>query len=646
MSGPAVVVRESDELLRIAEKLAAGSLGETAGVVAALLVLGTDTMPESDQLFVDGSTSWSRLTKAIEAASPPSRDRSGGLQGQWSDWLETANRRELFAHERPFRDFPLGRLDEAARAVHRLFLRLPEREGRYLVGEIFDRFLSLLSERQGKRGDEFSTPRSVNELMVRLAELRLGMVVGDFYAGQGGTLIAALRQVGAPERGETPISGSEVNQASVFLARINLLLHDTDPGLIRHEDALSSWRPTDDEGRSFDRILSNPPFSLHYNEESYRTPPDFLGHTSGAKSELMMLQQMRASIRPGGRVIMAMPHGPLFRGGPEERIRRALLERGEIEAIVGIGPNLFQGTAIPSCLIVLRSPVQDPGESADVLLINAEREVEKGRNQNRLEPRHIEKITRVFQRRAEVPGFSRLVPYEEIAANAHNLNIRRYIEPSARHSPDLRAMVSGGVPPGEVEPVRERFAAFGRPPELLFEQRTDGYLFPRGEDGFAEVMERLSTLAAPVAGDLVEKLRGSWPDIVQRAHPPTTRPTLDLFRQKLVDGLCAELAEEGVLDEYELAGAFAQVWSERSYQIKDHFHEDRQVLVEHVRARFVTPLSEQLEELVRHRQRALVDTVRQWGERYGLPLTHLLKRSEQADRRFEERLQELGLDLG
>ncbi|MEU3307427.1 N-6 DNA methylase [Nocardiopsis sp. NPDC006832] len=645
MSEPAVVVRESDELLRIAEKLAAGSLGETAGVVAALLVLGTDMEPESDQFLGDTSTPRSRLAKAIEAPSPPSRERPGGLQRQWDDWLEAANRRELFASERPFRDFPSERLTEAARAVHRLLLRLPEREGRYLVGEIFDRFLSLLSERQGIRGDEFSTPRSVNELMVRLAELRLGMVVGDFYAGQGGTLIAALHHVGAPERGETPISGSEVNQASAFLARVNLLLHDTDPGLIRHEDALSTWRPTDDEGRSFDRILSNPPFSLHYEQESYRTPPGFLGHTSGSKSELMMLQQMRASIRPGGRVIMAMPHGPLFRGGPEERIRRALLERGEIEAIVGIGPNLFQGTAIPSCLIVLRSPVQDPGESADVLLINAEREVEKGRNQNRLEPRHIEKITRVFQWRAELPGFSRLVPYEEIASNAHDLNIRRYIDPPARQSPDLRAMVSGGVPPEEVEPVRARFAAFGQPPERFFERDSHGYLFPQSTDGFAGVMKQLSTLAGPVVGDLVERLRHSWPDIVHQAHPPTARPTLGAFRQKLVDGFCTELTEAGVLDEYELAGALAQVWADHAYEVNDHFHEDRRELLEYVRVRFVEPLSGQIDELVGHRQRALADTVRQWSERYGLPLTHLLEQSAQADRRFQERFRELGLDL-
>ncbi|NKZ00019.1 N-6 DNA methylase [Nocardiopsis alborubida] len=640
-----MVDKEADELLRISERLAGKGWGDAVRVVAVMLVLGSDTVRGSAEEPWNAGTPETRLARVVESSF--SRERST-LQAEWQDWLRVANRSILFPDETPFREFPVGRLAEAAEAVHHLLLRLPAEKRKSRTGEVFERFLSLANERQGKTGGTFSTPRSVNELIIRLADLRLGMVVGDFYAGVGGTLITALDHVGVPARGETPISGAELNQAAVFLARVNLLLHDTDPGLIRHENTLASWRPTDDQGRSFDRVLSNPPFSLRYDQSDYRAPQDLLGRTSGTKSELMMLQQMRASVRPGGRVIMAMAHGPLFRGGQEEHIRRALLERSEIEAVVGFGPNLFQGTSIPACLLVLRSPVPNRAETSDVLFINAEREVVTGRNQNRLEPRHIEKIARVFHQRAELPGFSRVVPIAEIADNAYNLNIGRYIGPSAEQVPvlDLGAMVNGGVPPREVKLARQSFAAFGLNPEQFLEQRTDGYLVPPGSGGFADVAERLSELCEPVADHLAEEFDRSWPEIVRRAHPPTSRPTFDAFRQSLVDGFCAKLTEAGVLDEYELAGAFAQGWADHVQEIRDRFHGDRQDLVEDLVRWLSGSLKEQIRELVRNRQRSLVETVRQWDESYGCPLSRLLEQSEEADRRFEARLRELGLEPG
>ncbi|WAE75508.1 N-6 DNA methylase [Streptomonospora nanhaiensis] len=644
MSGTNVEAADAEELLRIAERLAGKGQVAPTRAIAAMLVLGSEANQENFDDLWDVEAPRSRLASAIE---PSSLRGAGSLQAAWEDWLRVGGRADLFADETPFREFPVGRLKEAAKAVHDLVDRRSRDDGTH-IGHVFDRFLSLVGERRGKSSGEFTTPRSVNELIIRLAELRLGMVVGDFYAGVGGTLVAALAQVGVPAWGETPISGAELNREIVFLARINLLLHGADPGLIRNEDTLTSWRPTDDQGRSFDRILSNPPFSLYYDEDEYRAPRDLLGRTPSSKSELMMLQQMRASIRPGGRVIMAMAHGPLFREGQEKSIRRLLLERGDIEAVVGIGPNLFHGTAIPACLLVLRCTGTTQPTPPGVLFINAEREVLTGRNQNRLEPRHIEKIARVFHQRAELPGFSAVISFEDLARNSYNLNIRRYVEPLAEDAPvlDLGAMVNGGVPPYEVEITRKRFAAFGLAPDDLFHRRADGYLAPSNQGGFADVVERLPDLCAPAEELVTSEHDRSWPEIVRKAHPPTARPTFDAFRQSLVDGFCARLTESGVLDEYELAGVFAQWWAEYAQEIQARFHDDRQELLDCLGRRLAVPLRDQIKELVRLRQRSLEDTVRNWGERYGQPLSHLLEQSETADRRFAARLRELGLDLG
>lgn len=643
MSSTRTLDEKAQELLRIADQLAGKGHSHPTRAVAVMLVLGSAYVPEDPS---DGRLWAGNGRTGLETALQKPEGVGAGLRAQWQNWRDSRNRASLFPGGEPFRGLSDRRLAEAAQNIQGLLDELSGQE-EYSVGGLFDLFLSKLGENRYDAEGAHTTPRPVNDLLVRLADLRLGMVVGDFYAGCGGTLVAALGHVGVPEWGETPVSGADVNGESVFLARVNLLLHGADPALIRHENTLSSWRPTDDQGRNFDRVLSHPPFGLSYDTELYRAPQDLLGRTSRGKSELMMLQQMRASLRPGGRAIMAMAHGPLYRGGPEARIRQELLKRGEVEAVVGIGPNLFPGTGLPACLLVLRKPDPDAPAPNDVLLINAEREVETGRSKNRLEPPHTEKIVRVFRQRAEVPGFSALVSMQELADHSFDLNIRRYVEPVTERSPatDLRAMIGGGVPRGEIDLARERFRAFGLEPEQFLVPRGDGVSEPRGIGGFGALADELPDRCAPAIARMGEALEHSWSGIVHSALSSDGRPTFGRVRQALVDGLCDQLLRADVLDEYEIAGAFARWWDAHAPQIRHQFHTGRRGLEDLLQFPWFSSLHDELRAMAGLRQRALQRMVRDWGERYGDPLTELMARSEEADRKVFASLRESGVEL-
>ena len=608
----------ADELLRISVALAGkGGLIGAARAVTAMLILGSSDPG----------------TYRLHAAT---------LAEEWENWRGRPPNSRLFVDADPFRDLPRRRLGEAADDVGVLLERMGGPSPGPAIGGVFDLYLGLIGEQTGKSAGEFFTPRSVNELMIRLADLRLGMSVTDFYAGVGGTLIGALEHVGAPSLGETPVSGADLNSESVYFARANFHLNGVDPSLIRHENSLAEWKPVDGDGRKFDRVLTNPPFALVYDHDDYRVPEGFLGRAPGGRAELMVVQQVLASLGAGGRAVVAMTHGPLFRGGRERDIRKEILKAGRIEAVIGIGPNLFYGTAVPACLLVLGR-----GGCEDVLFVNAEREVTTGRNQNRLEPHHVEKIVRVFDNRDPLAGFSSLVPLEEIAGNGYDLNIRRYIEaPGTREAaPDLRGAVSGGVPPGEAERMRPRFEALGIDMSTQFTARGDGYLQTRAHRGFEDIVDDLEREGERALAEYRDMFRREWPRALESAHRTAFRRTVGVFRKTLVDELCSRMAPGRMLDEYELAQAFASWWHRYRYELSALFRDSREggpgVRPEDSGEALWT----RLEGMVREHRISLAETLDTWQSCYGTPFSRLVEESDRADRRFEADLEELGIRL-
>ncbi|MEJ2389466.1 MAG: N-6 DNA methylase, partial [Chromatiaceae bacterium] len=335
----------------------------------------------------------------------------------------------------------------------------------------------------GKKGGEFYTPRAVVRMMVRLANPQEGMRVYDPCSGSGGMLILSAEHV--REHGGNPrnlgLYGQEDNGGVWSISKMNMILHGIPDADLRNGDTLGE--PLHVEGGElmrFDRVITNPPFSQNYSADGIPFPERFhygFCPESGKKADLMFVQHMVSVLRQNGVVCTVMPHGVLFRGGAEREIRKGFIQDDLLDAVIGLAPNLFYGTGIPACILVLRAKGAKPAErQGKVLFINADAEYRAGRAQNYLEPEHIEKIVSAYRRYTDIPKFATVVTHAELAENDYNLNIRRYADNAPPPQPqDVRAHLLGGVPKAEVEARADLFAAQGFDPLHLLVERDARY---------------------------------------------------------------------------------------------------------------------------------------------------------------------------
>ncbi|MBA3545741.1 MAG: N-6 DNA methylase [Nannocystis sp.] len=353
-----------------------------------------------------------------------------------------------------------------------------------LLGAAYEYLIRDFADSAGKKGGEFYTPRAVVRLMVRVASPQEKMRIYDPCSGSGGMLVLAREYLDEHRRNvkDLALFGQESNGGVWAISRMNMLLHGIATADVRNGDTLAE--PLHTEGGElmrFDRVLSNPPFSQNYSQEHLPHTERFrfgFCPETGKKADLMFVQHMLAVLHPGGMAVTVMPHGVLFRGGKEREIRSGILDADQLEAVIGLGANLFYGTGIPACILVLRAPKsKPPARRGKVLFINADREYTEGRAQNYLYPEHIEKIVNTWEAFVDVPGFARVVTRAELKDNADNLNIRRYADNAPPPEPqDVRAHLLGGVPRAELDAKRPLFAAQGLDPDRYFIARDAAYL--------------------------------------------------------------------------------------------------------------------------------------------------------------------------
>ncbi|MEM1009877.1 MAG: N-6 DNA methylase, partial [Myxococcota bacterium] len=344
-----------------------------------------------------------------------------------------------------------------------------------------------------KKGGEFYTPREVVKLMVRILKPQEGMRAYDPCSGSGGMLVEFRKSV--EEHGGDPrnvaLFGQENNGGVWAISKMNMILHEVPDADIRNGDTLAEPLHTE-QGQlmRFDRVISNPPFSQNYtyqgedeggetivvipHEERFRFGwcPE-----SGKKADLMFVQHMLAVMSEEGMVATVMPHGVLFRGGAEKKIREGMINDDLLEAVIGLPSNLFYGTGIPACILVFRA--NKPAERQDkVLFINADAEFYSGRAQNYLLPEHIEKIVTTFEEFVDVRGYATVVDNSTLRdeENDCNLNIRRYADNSPPPKPhDVRAHLVGGIPKAEVEAHTYLFTSHGFDTASIFVDRDELY---------------------------------------------------------------------------------------------------------------------------------------------------------------------------
>jgi type I restriction enzyme M protein len=352
-------------------------------------------------------------------------------------------------------------------------------EGDDLLGDAYEYLMRHFATESGKSKGQFYTPAEVSRVMAKIVGVdehtKQDQTVYDPTCGSGSLLLKAAAE--AP-RGIT-IYGQEKDNATWALARMNMILHDNVDADIAKGDTITSPKfVAGTKLRTFDFVVANPPFSQKswsngleedYGRFEYGTPPPRNG-------DYAFLLHALKSLKSSGKGVVVMPHGVLFRGNAEADIRRVLLKHGFIKGIIGLPANLFYGTGIPACLVVLDKA--GAGENRPVFIVDASTSFLKDGAKNRLRSQDIHKIVDVFNKQTEIDRYSRLVPYDEIASesNDFSLNIPRYIDSSEPDDmQDLNAHLQGGIPNRDIVALQPFWDAFPSLRSQLFADNRDGY---------------------------------------------------------------------------------------------------------------------------------------------------------------------------
>jgi len=458
-------------------------------------------------------------------------------------------------------------------------LRTEDFEFPDLLGAAYEYLIADFADSAGKKGGEFYTPRMVVRLMVRLVKPQPGMRIDDPYVGSGGTLIMSKQYV--EERGgnvrDLGLYGQDNNGGVWAICKMNMILHGIPGADIRNEDTLAN--PLHVEGGElmrYDRVITNPPFSQNYSRDGMKFPERFqygFCPESGKKADLMHVQHMYSVLRPKGMLATVMPHGVLFRGGAEKEIRKGFVDDDLIEAIIGLPPNLFYGTGIPACILIMRKKgSKPPKRKGKILFINADQEYHAGRAQNYLRAEHIEKIVSTFERFEDVPGFAKIVDREKIEENDYNLNIRRYADNSPPPEPhDVRAHLVGGVPKKEVHDRQELFDSHGFNVSSVFVERDEDYY-----DFRPEITERndIKKIVESDPGikkkeeELQRVFETWWKKREKQLEKLPETSDFMKFRKELITTFAEAMEPVGVLDRFKVTGVIASWWYDNQYDIR------------------------------------------------------------------------------
>lgn len=442
-----------------------------------------------------------------------------------------------------------------------------------LLGAAYEWLIKYFADSAGKKAGEFYTPAEVVRICVEICNPDEGMSVYDPTVGSGGMLIQMrdyLRENGG-DADELALYGQEKMGTTWSICKMNMLLHGISHADIRQEDTLREPQHLDEtnELKRFDRVVANPPFSQNYIKKDLKFSGRFpvMMPEKGKKADLMFVQHMLAVLKHDGRLATVMPHGVLFRGGEEREARKHFIEHGYLEAIIGLPSNLFYGTGIPACILVMNKA--GAAHRDHVLFINADREYREGKAQNHLRPEDIDKIIYAYRTGGTLPGYARPVPKAEIVAEEYNCNIRRYVDNAPPPEPhDVRAHLHGGVPRVEVENLAHFWQNYPQLQEDAFVARDETYL------DFAPVLTDKRDIAEFVAShqsvttrheQFMQILEAWWYanlPIVEALAPDAenqqARPrNVYVMRSSLLASIEQALSEQTLLTPFQVRGAFA-----------------------------------------------------------------------------------------
>lgn len=333
-------------------------------------------------------------------------------------------------------------------------------DGDDILGDAYEYLMRNFATEAGKSKGQFYTPAEVSRIVAAVAGVSRAISprqsVYDPTCGSGSLLLKAAESASVP----ISIFGQEMDIATRGLARMNMIMHNRETAEIAQGDVIAEPHFLADAEtlQTFDFVVANPPFSAKAwatgltEDTKYGRFDD--GEPPAKNGDFAFLLHILASMKATGSGAVILPHGVLFRGNAESRLRERILKRGYIKGIIGLPANLFYGTGIPASIIVLDK--SEACENRPVFMIDASKGFIKDGNKNRLRARDIHKITDAFTRVQEIPGYSRLVPFAEIIRNDFNLNIPRYIDGSDPEDlQDITAHLHGGVPERDIDALAD-----------------------------------------------------------------------------------------------------------------------------------------------------------------------------------------------
>ena len=307
-----------------------------------------------------------------------------------------------------------------------------------ILGDAYEYLISQFAADAGKKGGSFYTPREVERVIINILKPHEKDHIYDMAVGSGGFLLEAyhyLREKAGEKKARSLyLYGQEINIGTYAIAKINMFLHGLDSADIQRGDTLADPKFLNPDGslKTFDICVANPPYSIKdWEYEIFKH--DKYGRVTGyempptKKADYAFVLHMVKSMNENGRAGIVLPHGVLFRGGAEGRIRENLIKNDLIEAIIALPAKLFFGTGIPAAIVIFNKNKPESHKNK-ILIIDAEQDYEEGKNQNRLRKKDIEKIVSAFENYRDIEKYARVIDIKELEENEFNLNVRRYVE--------------------------------------------------------------------------------------------------------------------------------------------------------------------------------------------------------------------------
>ena len=442
-------------------------------------------------------------------------------------------------------------------------------EGDDILGDAYEYLMRHFATESGKSKGQFYTPAEVSIIMAKVIGINAAksqsQTIYDPTCGSGSLLLKAADEA---KTGVT-IYGQEMDNATAALAKMNMILHDNPTAEIWQDNTLSSphFKEKDGTLKLHDFVVANPPFSTKAWSNGFDPANDLYerfadGIPPAKNGDYAFLLHIIRSLKSTGRGAVILPHGVLFRGNAEGGIRRNIIRRGYIKGIIGLPANLFYGTGIPACIIVMDK--ENAAARTGLFMIDASRGFVKDGNKNRLRHQDIHKIVDVFNKQLEIPKFSRRVGVAEIEANDYNLNIPRYLDSSeAEDLQDIAAHLKGGIPNADIEGLSAYWQVFPTLQTQLFERGTRaGYsqmkvaaafvkptIFMHPE--FVAYTQAVSELFQQWRANNLSRLKG----ISQDTHP---KPLIELLSEDLLQ----TFSSVQLIDKYDVYQHLMSYWSD------------------------------------------------------------------------------------